>query len=483
MHVSHWRALRFAAMAFALSFSAALAADTTEPVTKTPYAPGEVIVKFKSDIRRNKVFMQQLYQEVGVAKVRKFKLGFGSIEHYQLAEGASVEKAIQKLTKTVAVEYAQPNYILKLFRNEDVLDGYDDCHPPVEFLGCVPFGEFIEGRPGIAPKPSPVEPPVADPQQNKVWGLNAISAPEAWKVTTGSQGIVVAVIDTGIDYNHEDLSFNMWRRPGVESEEDDIVGWDFVHDDNLPFDDHMHGTHVAGTIGAVGGNALGIVGVSPKVSLMAVKFLTARGSGTTLDAIRSIDYAVERGARILNNSWGGGADPNNNALRESIGRAEARGVLFVVAAGNDGTDNDRRPTYPASFRAANLIAVAATDSNDKIASFGGGYGSNYGKTSVHLGAPGKDVYSSVPGNRYRGASGTSMATPMVAGAAALLWSMNPNMTFLDVKNRLMATVDPLPTLQGKTITGGRINLARAVVTELDSGGEYDDEYDGEDGDW
>ena len=342
MHVSHWRALRFAAMAFALSFSAALAADTTEPVTKTPYAPGEVIVKFKSDIRRNKVFMQQLYQEVGVAKVRKFKLGFGSIEHYQLAEGASVEKAIQKLTKTVAVEYAQPNYILKLFRNEDVLDGYDDCHPPVEFLGCVPFGEFIEGRPGIAPKPSPVEPPVADPQQNKVWGLNAISAPEAWKVTTGSQGIVVAVIDTGIDYNHEDLSFNMWRRPGVESEEDDIVGWDFVHDDNLPFDDHMHGTHVAGTIGAVGGNALGIVGVSPKVSLMAVKFLTARGSGTTLDAIRSIDYAVERGARILNNSWGGGADPNNNALRESIGRAEARGVLFVVAAGNDGTDNDRR---------------------------------------------------------------------------------------------------------------------------------------------
>lgn len=475
MHVFNWRALVFVSLAALLSINVSSAEELA-------YAPGEVIVKYKQGIRRNKVFMEQLYNEVGVQKVRKYKLGIGAIEHYILANGVAVEKAIEKLKKTVAVEYAQPNYILRLLRR-DGLPGYDDCEPIVEFLGCTPVGEFMEGRPGIAPKPTPIDPPVSDPEEEKVWGLKAIAARDAWQVTSGSQAMVVAVIDTGIDYNHEDISFNMWRNPNASEASDDVVGWDFVHDDNLPFDDHMHGTHVAGTIGAVGGNGRGIIGVSPRVSLMAVKFLSSRGSGSTLDAIRSIDYAVERGARILNNSWGGGADSNNNALRESIARAEAQGVLFVVAAGNDGTDNDRRPTYPASFRAANLIAVAATDSNDRIASFGGGYGSNYGKTSVHLGAPGKNVYSSTPGNRYMNASGTSMATPMVAGAAALLWSVNPNMTFLDVKNRLMETVDPLETLQGKTITGGRINIARAIARELEYDGDYDDEYGSEDGSW
>jgi subtilisin family serine protease len=304
--------------------------------------------------------------------------------------------------------------------------------------------------------PADVNPPVVDPDLGKTYGMSKIGATDAWKTFNGSKDFVVADIDTGIDYNHEDLAFNLWRQKDDKGQE--FVGYDFVHNDNLPFDDNEHGTHTAGTIGAVGGNGKGVSGVTQRVSLMALKFLSGEGSGTTADAIRAIDYAVEHGAKVLSNSWGGKGDDNNAALKEAIERARAKDVLFVAAAGNDGTDNDGSdPSYPAGFDNDNLISVAATDSSDELAFF-----SNYGKKSVHLAAPGVNVYSTVPGNKYKQESGTSMACPHVAGAAALLWSRHPDWNYKKVKEVLLSSVDQVSSLQGKTVTGGRLNILKAL---------------------
>lgn len=308
----------------------------------------------------------------------------------------------------------------------------------------------------MADAPAEVSPPVADPDLAKAYGLAKIGATEAWAEHKGAKSMIVAVIDTGVDYNHEDLSFNMWRNPTPK--DGDVVGYDFVHNDGLPFDDNEHGTHTSGTVGAVGGNGKGVSGVAQRVSIMGLKFLSGEGSGTTADAIRAIDYAIEHGAKVLSNSWGGKGDDGNKALYDSIERAKAKDVLFIASAGNDGTDNDGRdPAYPAAFDNDNLIAVAATDAKDAKAFF-----SNFGKKTTHVAAPGVNVYSTTPGNKYAQLSGTSMACPHVAGAAALLWSKNPTWTYKKVKDTLLATVDKLPSLEGKTVTGGRINLLKAL---------------------
>jgi subtilisin family serine protease len=214
-------------------------------------------------------------------------------------------------------------------------------------------------------------------------------------------------------------------------------------------------------IGATGGNGLGIAGVNHRVSIMALKFLSARGSGTTADAIRAIDYGVEKGAKVLSNSWGGKGDTNNQALRESIERAKAKDVLFIAAAGNDGTSNDgRNPSYPAAFDNDNLISVAATDANDKLAFF-----SNFGVKTTHIAAPGVRVHSTVPKNGYKAFSGTSMAAPHVAGAAALIWANNPSMTYKQVKDALLSSVDTRPELAEKVSTSGRLNVAKALALQ------------------
>ncbi|MBI3557049.1 MAG: S8 family serine peptidase [Deltaproteobacteria bacterium] len=249
----------------------------------------------------------------------------------------------------------------------------------------------------------------------------------------------------------------MWRNPTPDSKTNDVVGFDFIHNDGLPFDDHSHGTHCSGVIGAVGNNGKGISGVNQRVSIMALKFLSAEGSGDTAGAIKAIDYAVAHGAKVLSNSWGGKGDDDNKGLRDAIQRAEDKDVLFIAAAGNDGTNNDTDKTFPASLNAPNMISVAATDSSDGLAYF-----SNTGSQSVQVGAPGVDVYSSVPGNKYSKMSGTSMACPHVAGASALLWSAHPTWTHKEVKARLMESVDKIPSLEGKTVTGGRINIAKAL---------------------
>ena len=297
-----------------------------------------------------------------------------------------------------------------------------------------------------------------------------IDAPEAWGVTTGSASVTLGVIDTGIDLTHPDLQANLWTNPGetgggketdgIDNDSngyiDDVHGWNFAAGTNNPDDDNGHGSHVAGTIGAVGGNSNGIAGVCHTVRLMALKFLDASGSGTDSDAIEAIQYATAMGALATNNSWGG--SDYSLTMQQAIEAAGAAGSGFIAAAGNDGTNNDVIPQYPCNFPVANIISVAATDSADVLAWF-----SCYGKTTVHLGAPGFQTYSTTKDGGYALNSGTSMATPHVTGAVGLLKAANPNLTFADIKTMLIATVDPLPSMTTKSISGGRLNLAKALV--------------------
>src|SRR5881628_3272127 len=324
-----------------------------------------------------------------------------------------------------------------------------------------------------------------DPMFGTLWGLNNIGqsggvvdadidAVEAWDITTGSSAVVVAVIDTGIDYNHQDLSANMFRNTpdcnsnGIDDDRngkiDDCFGIDTVNKDSNPIDDHNHGTHVSGTIGAGGNNGVGVVGVNWTVRLMACKFLDAGGFGWTSDAIDCLEYVKlmkDRGVNIVatNNSWGGGGF--SQALFDAIEAHRARGILFIVAAGNELSNNDTTPSYPASYSLSNILAVAATTRTDALASF-----SNFGRRSVHLGAPGSEILSTTPGNTYSIFSGTSMATPHVTGVAALLAAQDPTRDWRAIKNLILAGGDTLPSLVN-TITQKRLN-ARGALTCSDS---------------
>jgi len=313
-----------------------------------------------------------------------------------------------------------------------------------------------------------------------------IDADEAWGVFTGSSDVVVAVIDTGIDYNHDDLAANIWTNPGetgsgkesngVDDDSngyiDDWRGWNFVNNNNNPMDDNYddntyHGTHVAGTIGAVGNNETGVVGVNWNVKLMAVKCFNWEGSGTTVNEIKAIDYSTDNGAHLSNNSWGGGA--YDQALYNAIKRARDAKKLFVAAAGNYGdsgknTDND--PFYPACYNLNNIISVLSTDHNDNKSGF-----SNYGANSVDIGAPGgtndgsvKDIYSTKRYDAYRYLAGTSMAAPHVTGIAALAWGKlpYPPFTYTQLKSRILTKKDSKSSLSGKCVSGGRVNAYKVI---------------------
>jgi subtilisin family serine protease len=321
-----------------------------------------------------------------------------------------------------------------------------------------------------------------DPSFGSLWGLNNvgqsggvfdadIDAPEAWNTTTGSRSVVVAVIDTGVDYTHRDLAANAWQNPGeiagdgIDNDRngfvDDVFGYDFVNRDGDPMDDNGHGTHVAGTIGAVGDNGTGVVGVAWQVSIMGLKFLSGSGSGSTSGAIAAINYATRMrrdfGVNIVatNNSWGGGGF--STSLRDAIEAGGRAGILFVAAAGNEATDNNASPSYPASYTSDAIISVAATTRTNQLASF-----SNWGATSVDIGAPGSSIYSTVPGNAYATYSGTSMATPHVTGAIALLAAANPQATAPQLRSAVLSTAVPVPALAGRVATGGLLNVAAAL---------------------
>jgi subtilisin family serine protease len=357
----------------------------------------------------------------------------------------NVSALLAQLASRGDVVYAEPNYIV-----------YADIQPNdprfPELWGLLNIGQTINGVPGT---------PGAD-----------ISATTAWDHTLGSRNTVVGIVDTGIDYTHPDLAGNVWSAPRSYTVTVGGLtitcaagthGFNAISRSCDPFDDHFHGTHVSGTIGAVGNNGMGVAGINWYANMMGLKFLSASGTGTLSDAINAIEFAIqvkrafpEGGAnvRVLSNSWAGGGF--SQALFDEVTRTNQSEMLFVAAAGNSASNNDTTPTYPASYAVPNVVAVAAITNQDALASF-----SNFGAASVHLGAPGVQVLSTVPGNAYRYLSGTSMATPHVSGSAALVLS-HCDVSTAALKALLLNNVDQTAALSGITITGGRVNVDRAV---------------------
>ena len=403
---------------------------------------------------------------------------------------------LEQIRENPNVLYAQPNYRLSLpskYRVEDpaVRDRLSEIAPDAStFVSLRPDNPDIPAKTKILKG--------NDPLMKNQWGMSDIEIESGWKKAKGMKSVVVAVIDTGVDYTHEDLVNNMWRNPGeipnnkIDDDHngfvDDVVGWDFVSNDNKPFDYAMnawelilfggnpgHGTHCAGNIAATAKNKVGIAGVAPNAQIMAIRFLSEKGGGTTSDAVKAIDYAVKNGAKILSNSWGSeGEDPNepkeNLALREAVSAAQNAGVLFIAAAGNGhegvGYDNDTdaRPAVPASYSNDNIISVAALDSENGLGSF-----SNWGAKTVDIGAPGVKVFSTTADGKYNDVvvemngikvfwDGTSMATPHVAGAAALYWGKYPNASWVQVKNAILSTATPVSAMAGKSVSGGKLNV-------------------------
>jgi subtilisin family serine protease len=308
-----------------------------------------------------------------------------------------------------------------------------------------------------------------DPRYSSLYAMPKINAPTAWDDTIGASSVVVAVLDSGMDLSHPDLSPNISVNSGeiagngIDDDGngfiDDRRGYDFVNNDANPTDDHLHGTHCAGTIGARGNNSEGVVGINWQVGLLPVKVLDNNGDGFLSDVAAGIEYAADRGAAVINLSLG--SESYSQTLQNAVSYAATQGVLIVAAAGNDGTNNDVVPIYPASLTSNAIMAVAATNSSDGLASF-----SNFGAISVDVGAPGVGIVSTVPINSYGTLSGTSMAAPLVAGLAALVKSANTSLTAAQIKDIIMNSVDQVSSLRGKTVTGGRINAANAVAMAL-----------------
>lgn len=300
-------------------------------------------------------------------------------------------------------------------------------------------------------------------KNSNTWPLKAnpgedINALEAWKISTGSKEIKIAIIDTGVDYKHEDLKNNILinhseknGEPGVDDDGnghiDDIYGYNFSGDNSDPMDDHNHGTHCAGIIGA-SHNKIGIRGVMNNVKILPIKYLSKTGRGDTLNAIKSIQYAMDRGVNIMSNSWGGG--DFSQSLKDIIEEAGRRGIIFIAAAGNAkyGYDIDKSKMYPASYKLENIITVGALNSFGNRALF-----SNYGKKSVHVFAPGKKILSTVRNNKYKKMDGTSMAAPMVAGIVGLLMSVSPELTPLEIRQKIIKTAIRQPLLDPLTVSG------------------------------
>lgn len=415
------------------------------------HIPGQAIVGFESGVSMES--LDAMLESTGAKTLHVFKSGARLVE-FQGKMNPTVESVlVNSLAQKKGVKYVEANTVITLDSKSSGTVIPND--PRFDAL----YGLHNTGVTGG----------VADAD---------IDAPEAWSITTGSKDVVVAIIDTGVDYNHPDIAPNYWFNPGEMGVDengndkstngidddgngyvDDFRGWDFVNNDNDPMDDNSHGTHCAGTIGAKGNDGTGVAGVAWNVSMVGVKFLSGSGSGSLADAVKAIEYTTSLGVTLTSNSWGGGGF--SETMQAAISAAEEAGILFVAAAGNSGTNNDSSPHYPSSYENNNVIAVAATDHADDRASF-----SCYGSTSVDLGAPGKDILSSTPNNAYASYSGTSMATPHVAGAAALVKAAFPDATAAQIKARLMDAADPVASLAGKTVTGGRLNVYNALETDL-----------------
>ena len=416
------------AVATALMSGSALADINSgaEDAVLVMFKPGVTKQERVNLIKQNGASLRQLD-----AQGRDMKMRFvadGRIVKVKVPKGVDRDHLIKKLSANPAVAVAEPDFPLKALATPN------------------------------------------DPSFAELWGLHNtgqaggtagadIKAVDAWDISTGSHDVIIGVIDTGMDYNHPDLIDNRWVNPGTLP--GSTYGYSALNPELDPMDSDSHGTHVAGTIGASGNNGTGVVGVNWNVTLLPCQFLGPSG-GSTAGAIECINYFTDlklnHGVDIkaTNNSWGGGG--YSETLRAAIQSGGDAGILFIAASGNDGGNADSAPMYPAAYDLDVIVSVASTDRNDNMSGF-----SNYGATSVDLAAPGSAILSTVPGASYATYSGTSMASPHVAGAAALLWSVNPDISALEMKAILMDSGDALSSLEGKTVSGKRINLVNAMV--------------------
>ena len=421
--------------------------------SRTFYASNQILVKLKADVEFDSDTQEasEFVARVRGARVEPLqKSKRGGLYRVDLDGGLSVEEAVEQMAKDPRVEYAEPDYLLypSAIPNDSLF---------AQQWSLMNTGAFGVGKVG------------AD-----------ISATRAWDLTTGSNNLVVAVIDTGCDLSHPDLAPNAWVNPrevlgnGVDDDGngyvDDRSGWNFVANrpdtyDNATTD--WHGTHVSGAIGAAGDNSMGVTGIAWRVKLMSLKFI-GDGTGNTGNAVKAINYAMDQkrrgvNVRVINASWGG---PNpSQSLKDAIRAAGNAGILFVCAAGNgsldgSGDDLDSNPYYPAAWSAelSSIIAVAAVDYLDNYASF-----SNYGYSTVQVGAPGVNTYSTIPGGDYGYGAGTSMASPHVTGVAALLFSKDPSLSPSEARRRIVKSADPLATLAGRVESSGRVNAYNALT--------------------
>ncbi|MBI4664613.1 MAG: S8 family serine peptidase [Verrucomicrobia bacterium] len=423
-------------------------AQSPAPDAEQRFRPDRILVKLKDNLSSDTI--AKLHSRHRTKVLRRFK-GFGNVDVLNLPAGALVSDLLQKYQASGMVERAEPDYWL---------------------------------RAAVTPN----DPRFTD---GTLWNLRNtgqnggtagadIRAVSGWDALNSAGNIAVAVIDSGVRYTHQDLAANMWVNPGESGLDssgrdkrtngldddgngfaDDVHGIDSINNTGNPSDSDGHGTHVAGIIGATGNNRAGVVGVAWAVQIMACKFLSSSGYGSTSDAIQCIDYARAEGARIINASWGDTG--NSSFLQSAIRRARDAGIIFVTAAGNETSDNDRNPYYPAAFNLDNIVSVAATTRTDALASF-----SNFGATTVDLAAPGAPIYSTfnTSDSAYTYISGTSMSAPHVTGAMALLMAQHPAESYRQIIDRVLATTDPLPSLAGKCVTGGRLNLERALTAKL-----------------
>jgi subtilisin family serine protease len=417
------------------------------------FRPGEIIIKLKAAHARSFLSRKSTYG-VQVKELMNLKSGNFVVLN---TSNKSLTNIIAKLNADPAVEYAEPNYI---YRAIDIKNSKSTQDPKFEVLwGLLNKGdnEPAGSRGGSA--------------NSGVAGID-INAINAWKITKGSKKVKIAVIDTGIDYNHPDLKSNIWTnqaeadgRAGVDDDGngyiDDIHGYDFANNDGDPMDGNGHGTHCAGTIAAEHDNNIGVAGVMANATLVGIKFLTDEGSGDTASAIKAVDYATKLNVDIMSNSWGGGG--HSKALKEAIERARDAGIVFTAAAGNSATNNNIEPHYPSNYKVDNVISVAANNYNNKLAFF-----SCYGSKTVHVSAPGRNILSTVPNNSYDVFSGTSMATPHVSGVIGLYIAEHGRRNVKQIRNELMRSSVYGKDYSKKIISKGRVdayNFLTGVVAQ------------------
>lgn len=416
--------LLLAAFFWAVSVGAAFAQEAP------PYVPGEILVKFKDGTftrqgdRRTQAALEEkrVLQALGLRADRHWpELG---IHRGSLQAGVTMEEALQNLRSRPDVEFAEPNYLR--YKLE------------------------------IVPN---------DPYYGEQWALEKMGMPLAWEASTGSEGILLGVVDSGVDFRHEDLAGKIWKNPGEVCGN----GWDDDHDGFVddcygvnvitgrgdPMDDDGHGTHLAGTAAAIGNNGRGMAGVDWHTTILPIKFL-GEGGGNVADFLEAVAFAKARGVRVMNMSFG--AYSYSEAEKQAI--AGAPNILFVAAAGNERYDNDFHPLYPASYDLPNLISVASSNKSDRLSVF-----SNYGIQTVHVAAPGENILGTLPGNDYDNLTGTSMSTALVSGLAALVFSKFPYASPDQVKARILRTADRSDAFQ-TILTQGRINAYRALNEQV-----------------